>query len=286
MTTFVVHRSDQVGSAAQAARSFLESRPIEHNLILSLLRERIARTEAGRYWWVTENGIVRGVALQSPLTFRATITPVPLAAIGPLVDAVAAEAPDLPGINGEAATTAAFAGAWTERTGGGARVREGQRLYRLDEVTHPSGVEGSLRVATQADLDRVVAWFEAFHREVEAQTPAVDLVPVATARIADGLVWLWERGGETVASAMVQPAIAGAVRIGFVFTPPEHRGNGFAAATVAALSELALGEPGPFGRAEACLLYTELRNATSNRVYRRLGYRSVAEVLAYDFESA
>ena len=286
MTTFLVHRSDHVGSAAQAARSFLESRPIEHNLILTLLRERIARPEPGRYWWVTENGVVRGVALQSPLTFRSTITPMPFDAIGPLADAMATEAPDLPGTAGDAATAAAFAGAWTERTGGGARVLEGQRIYRLDEVTHPSGVEGSLRVATGDDLETVVAWFAAFHHEVEATAPAADLGSVVAARVAAGLVWLWERDGELVSSAMAHPAIAGAVRIGFVFTPPEHRGCGFAAAAVAALSELALGDARPFGRTEACLLYTELRNATSNRVYRRLGYRSVAEVLIYGFEPA
>ena len=41
--------------------------------------ERIARPEPGRYWWITEDGEVRGVAMQSPLTFRAAVTPVPLA---------------------------------------------------------------------------------------------------------------------------------------------------------------------------------------------------------------
>jgi uncharacterized protein len=285
MTTYVVHRSDQVGSVAQAARDFLESRPVAHNLILTILRDRIARPEPGRYWWITENGVVRGVALQSPLTFRAAVTPVPLDAVGALVDAVAADAPTLPGIGGEAATAAAFAGAWTERFGSAADTLEGQRLYELEAVVEPTGVGGALRVAAPGDVGLVAAWFEAFHAEVETGPAASDLASVAAARVGAGEVWLWERDGEVVSSAMISRAIAGAARIGFVFTPPERRGHGYAAATVARLSATALGESQPFGSVRTCLLYTQLGNATSNRVYRRVGFRSVAEVLVYRFDA-
>jgi predicted GNAT family acetyltransferase len=32
------------------------------------------------------------------------------------------------------------------------------------------------------------------------------------------------------------------------------------------------------------MLYTDLANPTSNSIYRRIGYRAVAEVLRYGFE--
>jgi predicted GNAT family acetyltransferase len=32
------------------------------------------------------------------------------------------------------------------------------------------------------------------------------------------------------------------------------------------------------------MLYTDLANAVSNSIYRRLGYRAVAEVLRYRFD--
>lgn len=284
MTTFLAHRSDQVGSVAQAARPFLESDPVRHNLLLTLLRDRIARPEPGRYWWVTENGVVRGVGLQSPLTFRAALTPMPLDAIGALADAVVAVAPGLPGVGADAVTASAFAGAWTERTGGAARVTEGQRIYRADAIVEPKGVDGALRVATRDDLDLVVAWFDAFHREVDDLPGGPRLAETARVRVDAGVVWLWEAAGDVVSSAMVTPGIAGAARIGFVYTPPERRGHGYAAAAVARLSTLAMGAGQPFGRVEVCLLYTQLHNATSNRVYRRLGYRAVGEGLVYAFE--
>jgi len=51
-------------------------------------------------------------------------------------------------------------------------------------------------------------------------------------------------------------------RIGPVYTPPEHRGHGYAAAVTAAAARGAL-ERG----ARQVLLYTDLANPTTNRLY-------------------
>ena len=70
------------------------------------------------------------------------------------------------------------------------------------------------------------------------------------------------------------------MRVGAVYTPPSRRGHGFASAAVGALSAhiLALG----------CtpVLYTDLGNATSNAIYRRIGYRAVQELVRYRFGDA
>lgn len=55
--------------------------------------------------------------------------------------------------------------------------------------------------------------------------------------------------------ARATSAAAGASRIGYVFTPAELRGHGYAAACVAALSKHVRDVLGV-----ACLLYTELAN--------------------------
>jgi predicted GNAT family acetyltransferase len=207
----------------------------------------------------------------------------PRAAIGPLVDAVAAEAPDLPGVHGEAATVAAFAGTWTERFGGAAEVVEGQRLYAVDEVRPPSGVPGALRVATDGDVELLAAWFVAFHDEVGESAPIEDPVAAARAMVDQGRLWVWEHDGEVVASVMITRPAVDTARIGFVYTPPDARGHGRAAAAVSALVARALAPDRPLGRVERCVLYTQLQNAVSNRVYRRIGFRSVSEVLVYGF---
>lgn len=65
-----------------------------------------------------------------------------------------------------------------------------------------------------------------------------------------------------------------------VYTPPEHRGHGYAAAVTAEVSRAAR-EAG----AQEVLLFTDLANPTSNGVYRRIGYRPVSDRLLISAES-
>jgi predicted GNAT family acetyltransferase len=52
-----------------------------------------------------------------------------------------------------------------------------------------------------------------------------------------------------------------------VYTPPEHRGRGYAGSVTAAVVDKLFGE----GKTAVCL-YTDLRNPTSNRCYARIGF--------------
>jgi predicted GNAT family acetyltransferase len=67
--------------------------------------------------------------------------------------------------------------------------------------------------------------------------------------------------------------------ISYVYTPPEHRRRGYATAVVARLSQEILDEGKQF-----CSLYTDLSNATSNSIYRKIGYRPIADVIEMHFE--
>ena len=95
--------------------------------------------------------------------------------------------------------------------------------------------------------------------------------------MAAGRLWFWDRGGEAVSMAVSREPLLGVVRISGVYTPPEKRKHGYAAACVHALSKR-LSDAG-----NRCILYTDLGNPTSNSIYRRLGYRAVAEALRYRF---
>ena len=99
------------------AEAFLVSDPVLHNLILTLLHARVAYPEPGRYWLARdgEAGAVVGVVFQSPLDFFASITPTSPEAVAALVDAIVGAGVVLPGVNGEAATAARFAGPATGR---------------------------------------------------------------------------------------------------------------------------------------------------------------------------
>jgi len=272
-----VEKTDDPAQAFRTCRDHLLARPVEHNLALTILHERMARPHPGHYWWALDGDQVRGYAWRSPTTFIAGLTPMPVEAARALAATISQDAPDLPGLVAEAATAAAFAGAWTELRATGASPSEGQRIYQLDRVEPLPVPRGHLRVAERADGDLLISWMHAFGAETGGGGGTPDLEATVRRRIDDGLLSVWDDDGPA-ATAMVAPPVAGACRVGFVYTDPARRRRGYAQALVAAVSEQALA-----GGATTCLLYTQLANATSNSIYRRIGYRAVGEVLRYSF---
>jgi predicted GNAT family acetyltransferase len=95
----------------------------------------------------------------------------------------------------------------------------------------------------------------------------------------DGGFELWEDGGEVVSLSGWGGPTPNGIRIGPVYTPPEHRGRGYATALVAGLSQALLD-----GGRRFCFLYTDLANPTSNAIYERIGYVKVAESAMVSFE--
>ena len=281
MGGFEVHESDDAGPVLVLAGAYLAGDPVAHNVVLTILHERAAHPEPGSYWWVTVSDHVVGVALQSPPGHAASITPMAADALDALVPVMARTVAGLPGVVGDAATAAGFAGRWTEVTGSGAAARDGQRLYRLASLRVPSGVSGGPRPAAPDDLELVLSWWRGLAADTGEEPPGADGDAVVARRIDQGEIWMWTDDDRPVSMARLSPPAAGAVRVGFVYTPPERRRRGYAAASVAALSAHGLRQG-----AQECLLYTQLSNPTSNGVYRRIGYQAVGEILAYRFDPA
>src|SRR5947208_12592772 len=112
----VVETTTSAAEVLVRAGEFLRRDPVNHNLILTLLDLRVAEGEDGRYWVVSCDGAPSGVVFQSPVYYPATMTPMEADAVVAVVDAIVAQGVALPGVNGEAATAARFAGHWAERT--------------------------------------------------------------------------------------------------------------------------------------------------------------------------
>jgi uncharacterized protein len=261
--------------ALDEARSFLAAEPVLNNLILTLLSERARHPQPGRYWVASADGTACGVVFQSPLDFQAVATPMDEEVIDAAVDTIAAQEIDLPAVLGDAATASRFAGAWTERHKIGARPEQGQRMYELAEIQEGRSASGALRQASLDDLDLIVGWMRGFEADT-GERPRPDQEDAVARRISDGKYWIWQ-DEEPVSMAFASPAIEGVSRIGAVYTPPERRNYGYAESCVRELSRRLLAE------GTRCMLYTDLANPTSNSIYRRIGYRAVAEVLRYQF---
>jgi len=172
---------------------------------------------------------------------------------------------------------AAFTAAWTARTGNEPQVIERFRLYRLEKLIEPDPApHGSSRGATPEDAEFVARCLREFWDEAEPLMPPearLTELRAIPARIAEGVFRLWrDASGTPVSLAGLKPIVAGAGRVGPVYTPPELRGHGYAAGATVAVTRAVI-ERG----ADEVLLFTDLANPVSNRLYQRLGYQPVSD---------
>ena len=205
----------------------------------------------------------------------------PLEAVPLLARDVAGVYGELPAVLGPNAVARAFGGAWSRlkavRAAPGAR----QRIHILERVWPPSPMApGGMRSAGPADIPLVARWLAAFMQETGLADPRDPLVRARRLCGGEGgnrLLALWVDGGP-VCMAGCSACTRNGVRIGYVYTPEAHRRRGYATSLVAQLSSQAL-DLG-FGH---CVLYTDLANPTSNRIYRRVGYRPLQDVMDVEF---
>ncbi|MCH1867228.1 GNAT family N-acetyltransferase [Nocardioides sp. CFH 31398] len=150
------------------------------------------------------------------------------------------------------------------------------RIFEVTEVVPPPAPPGRLRRGRPDDVDLCSAWLSRFDAEADAQAGRepgpvrVDGSRVAE-RVADGTLWVWEVDGEPVHVSTLEPPARGMSRLALVYTAPEHRGRGYAAAAVAELSARRLSEG-----SRVCL-FADRDNPTSTAVYERIGFRAVVD---------
>jgi predicted GNAT family acetyltransferase len=177
----------------------------------------------------------------------------------------------MPGVIGPPATAHAVAQAWAATQGGTPRLAMSQGIYEIEQVTFPTTMPaGGHRLASRHDGDLLRTWGTAF--VADTGIPAHDVHGLADRLVAAGEMHLWEDDGVPCCMAATTGATPNGIRVGYVYTPPAKRGHGYASALVATATQQHLDS----GRTR-CFLYTDLTNPTSNRIYRRLGYRHVAD---------
>jgi GNAT superfamily N-acetyltransferase len=248
--------------------------PAQQTVALSVIES----TRAGRTWggapvfgWFEDGEDVTGAVLLTP-PFELLLAVVPDLAVEALAAALRQHEAPVPGVNGEPGLVTRFAAAWTDGTGLPTRRSMRQWLYALGTLAPPDPPPpGGPRPAVPGERELAVAFIDAF--QAEAGAHGTDPAEWFGSTQPDGRVWFWEDAdGRVVAMAGRTATSAGVARIAPVYTPPEHRRRGYGAAVTAACSADALARG-----ADHVVLFTDRTNATSNSVYRRIGFERIAE---------
>jgi len=219
-----------------------------------------------------------GVAGDHEVQFAAMRTP-PHPLLASPLDADAAQFvglwlradPEVARVTSVPETARAIAAAWAVQTGGAARCAIREAMHVLEEVREPPRPPaGELRLADAGDRSLLIAWMEEFVSEAGLAGSA-EAAAMIDSRMRRGGMLVWD-DRQPVSMVGVTPEVAGVVRIGPVYTPPALRRRGYAGSAVAAASRRALGQG-----ARQCMLYTDLDNPTSNKIYAEVGYRRVGD---------
>ena len=282
----LVRRFDDPAAFREVVTPFLFRDEARHNLILGLLSNLVQRPpvyELFDLWLVSDGEDVAGAALRTPPFNLVLAQPASPAGLDALVDRLLDEGQELPGVVAALPELDAFVSAWTAATDTDATIVLRQGIYELRDVLPLPSAPGAARPATLDDRDLVIRWMRAFADEALPEEPEGDrqtaIVEGRLQATDSSGIWLWEDDRTIVSMSGYGSETPNGIRIGPVYTPPEHRGRGYATSLVADQSRWLLDAGRTF-----CFLYTDLDNPTSNALYRRIGYRQIAESAEVRFD--
>lgn len=266
-----------------AAGPFLAAREAEHNLIFGIcswLRLNPDVDGSAHFASVSDGDRTVLVAIRTAPHNLVLSTVDDLGAVDVLADNLRDD--DLPGVLGPTEAAARFASAWATARGASSRLLDSERIFRLSRVVPPARpAAGSWRHLEPSDHAIVARWIIAFQAEALPEEPPIeDPGMVADRWIAQAgrIGYVWEADGAVVSFAGASGETPNGIRIGPVYTPPEHRNRGYATSLTAAVSQDQLDRGRRF-----TFLFTDLANPTSNRIYRAIGYEPVVDMAKHVF---
>ena len=282
----VLHPGDAV-EFLRIAGALLERDEARNQLPLGIAGNLMARPDAFEVvrFWVVRDGDEPVAAAVRTDSFNLVLgDPSSETALGPLLDAVAADDPEVPGIVGNVPFVEPAAERLAGASGRTAERILSQGVYGLTGVRDVARAPGEPRPAGPRDRALLLDWLRAFVTEAVPDPDETFRRMERTLESRFGIesagFWLWLDGGRPVSLAGFSGPTPTGIRIGPVYTPPELRRRGYATTLVADLSAWLL-ERGH----RACFLYTDLANPTSNRIYVEIGYERVCDAMEFVFRA-
>lgn len=285
----IVERFSSAQDFSRAAQDFLVAREAENNLLLGIAAD-LARGatfgDATPYLGVTRRGgNVTAAAVRTPPYGISIAESDDNEAIDLLAEDIRRAFSDLPGAIGPIRPTAQFIEKWESLTTQRRKVRANERIYRCGAVTPVRSPCGEMRPFRESDRQHALQWMKLFISESKLPRHGNDaqLMGEIDRRVSnpDGGIFFWEADGEQVSMAGAGGRTPNGVRIGPVYTPPNHRRKGYGTALVADLTARMLDRGRTF-----CFLFTDLANPTSNSIYSQIGYVPVIDCTMYDLVPA
>ena len=251
--------------------SFLEKQEATNNLQigipLSMLGEVEKRSPPNLFSVFNDQQVVFSCVQTSPRNFLIYgEEPLDKVVFKSLIPVLVEKKINTQGVIGPKHLATGFAEAWKEETGQSWAINFEQMIYQLDAVREIKLSNGVFKKATIEDLPVVEQWFVDFAKEAMNRPNDEESRKIAREKVETGCLYLWKNEEISVSMAAVARPTRNGITVNYVYTPPEHRGKGYACSCVAMTSKLMLEEY------KFCCLFTDLSNVSSNYIYQKIGY--------------
>lgn len=254
-------------------KSLLYKNEAEYSLMLGLA-ELKSNSKVDNYSYIAlyQNNNAIGACLVTEKNLILTNIPGPL--LFPLAQFLHTNNLKFPGVVGPSVASETFARAWNNITNVDFKLGMAQKIYQLVDAHFPENFKGRLESATLSNLELIADWLYQFTIEALPHEPITKLksTELARTKIEKGEVFIWiDENSNPVTMNFVGRPTKNGISVSAVYTPIPLRKRGYASALVAHTSQLMLNNGKTF-----CVLYTDLANPTSNKIYQRIGYKEVA----------
>ncbi|QNO15776.1 GNAT family N-acetyltransferase [Alkalicella caledoniensis] len=157
------------------------------------------------------------------------------------------------------------------------RIEMEMESYQCKGVVNPKHTQGELTLPTMDNLETIAEFcvgfiYDGFGKNVSKESQ----MESGKRLIQSGNLYTLKVDDEIVSMANIAHRSPRHGRINNVYTPPTHRKKGYASKLVADLSKLILEE------GLTPILFTDLSNQTSNKVYKDIGYTECGKVVNYE----
>ena len=176
------------------------------------------------------------------------------------------------GVHAKADLAEGFAGAYASYTKFSYK-KKSECLYTLNSISPDISPIGSLRLAREEDMAFIPYWWEAFFESLVS-----DDFEGYKRMISAKNLYILEDKGIPVSMGRIDQRLENICGLGLIYTPPYFRNRGYGSSVTAHLSKLCLGQ------GYTCALIADLANSISNRIYQKIGYKPVCDMLEIKFE--
>jgi uncharacterized protein len=226
---------------------------------------------------VEQDRSIVATAIQTPPRNLILAKPSHSAAVELIAQDLATNPQSLPGVIAPKAEAESFINTWHNLTGQLHQLDVVMRVHRLSQIQSITSARGKLRLAKESDRHLLIDWTQAFTQEaLRATEVRSDSELWVERKLQKQSLYVWQ-DRETVSMAAYGGTTPNGIRVNAVYTPPEHRGKGYATSCVAAMSQQLLKQY------KYCFLFTDLANYSSNYIYRKIGYIPMDDISNYSF---